>query len=71
MSAILNPCLHFFYIYQIPNTEHMAYRLVRSLVYERGVGIREAVWVVEIRYHDNINTTTRDTALDAPSSLYS
>ena len=23
----------------------MAYRLVRSLVYERGVGIRETVWV--------------------------
>jgi hypothetical protein len=32
-------------IYQIPNTEHMAYRLVRSLVYKRGVGIRETVWV--------------------------
>ena len=31
--------------YQIPNTEHMAYRLVRSLVYKRGVGIRETVWV--------------------------
>ena len=30
-------------IYQIPNTEHMAYRLVRSLVYKRGVGIRETV----------------------------
>ena len=28
-------------IYQIPNTEHMAYRLVRTLVYKRGVGIRE------------------------------
>merc|ERR1712021_45582 len=26
-------------VYQIPNTEHMAYRLVRSLVYMRGVGI--------------------------------
>ena len=26
-------------IYQIPNTEHMAYRLVRTLVYKRGVGI--------------------------------
>ena len=24
---------------------HMAYRLVRSLVYKRGVGIRETVWV--------------------------
>ena len=24
-------------IYQIPNTEHMAYRLVRTLVYKRGV----------------------------------
>eukprot|EP00964_Phaeocystis_antarctica_P080406 scaffold50214_cov65-Phaeocystis_antarctica.AAC.3 len=32
-------------IYQIPNTEHMAYRLVRTLVYKRGVGIRETVWV--------------------------
>jgi hypothetical protein len=32
-------------IYQIPNTEQMAYRLVRSLVYKRGVGIRETVWV--------------------------
>ena len=32
-------------IYQIPNTEHMAYRLVRTLVYTRGVGIRETVWV--------------------------
>ena len=30
-------------IYQIPNTEHMAYRLVRTLVYKRGVGIRETV----------------------------
>ena len=28
-------------IYQIPNTEHTAYRLVRTLVYKRGVGIRE------------------------------
>ena len=28
-------------IYQIPNTEHMAYRLLRTLVYKRGVGIRE------------------------------
>ena len=26
--------------------EHMAYRLVRSLVYKRGVGIRETDWVV-------------------------
>ena len=26
-------------IYQIPNTEHMAYRLVRTKVYKRGVGI--------------------------------
>ena len=32
-------------VYQIPNTEHMAYRLVRTLVYKRGVGIRETVWV--------------------------
>ena len=32
-------------IYQIPNTEHMTYRLVRTLVYKRGVGIRETVWV--------------------------
>ena len=32
-------------VYQIPNTEHMAYRLVRSSVYKRGVGIRETVWV--------------------------
>ena len=31
-------------VYQIPNTEHMAYRLVRTLVYKRGVGIRETVW---------------------------
>ena len=30
-------------IYQIPNTEHMAYRLLRTLVYKRGVGIRETV----------------------------
>ena len=30
-------------IYQIPNTEHMAYRLVRTLVYTRGVGFRETV----------------------------
>jgi|NorSeaMetagenome_1021524.scaffolds.fasta_scaffold153912_1 hypothetical protein len=28
-------------VYLIPNTEHMAYRLVRSSVYKRGVGIRE------------------------------
>eukprot|EP00964_Phaeocystis_antarctica_P150053 scaffold117396_cov51-Phaeocystis_antarctica.AAC.1 len=27
-------------IYQIPNTEHIAYRLVRTLVYKRGVGAR-------------------------------
>ena len=32
-------------IYQIPNTEHVAYRLVRTLAYKRGVGIRETVWV--------------------------
>ena len=32
--------------YQIPNTEHMAYRLVRTLVYKRGVGIREMVLVI-------------------------
>jgi len=32
-------------IYQIPNTEHMAYRLVRYFVYTRGVGIRETVRV--------------------------
>ena len=31
-------------IYQIPNTEHMAYRLVRTLVYKRGVGIRWTVF---------------------------
>ena len=39
-------------IHQIPNTEHMAYRLVRTLVYKRGVGIRETFfWVapMEIR----------------------
>ena len=34
-------------IYQIPNTEHMAYRLVRTLVYKRGVGIRETVVVIK------------------------
>ena len=34
-------------VYQIPNTEHMAYRLVRTLVYKRGVGIRETVWVIK------------------------
>ena len=27
-------------IYQIPNTEHVAYRLVRTLVYKRGVGYK-------------------------------
>jgi len=34
-------------LYQIPNTEHMAYGLVRTLVYKRGVGIRETVWVIK------------------------
>ena len=34
-------------VYQIPNTEHMAYRLVRTLVYKRGVGIRETVLVIK------------------------
>ena len=32
---------------QIPNTEHMAYRLVRTLVYKRGVGIRGTVLVIK------------------------
>ena len=35
-------------IYQNPNTDHMAYRLVRTLVYKRGVGIRETVWGVGV-----------------------
>ena len=34
-------------VYQIPSTEHMAYRLVRTLVYKRGVGIRETVLVIK------------------------
>lgn len=34
-------------VYQIPDTEHMAYRLVRTLVYKRGVGIRETVVVIK------------------------
>ena len=38
-------------IYQIPNTEHMAYRLVRTSVYKRGVGIRE-------KGYSKLNATT-------------
>ena len=48
-------------IYQLPNTEHehvhVAYRLVRTLVYMRGVGIRETVWVgVWFRYEAILST---------------
>ncbi len=37
MADQIQSCSSSSSIYQIPNTEHMAYRLVRTLVYKRGV----------------------------------
>ena len=45
-STVVHSCTSSSSIYRIPNTEHTAYRLVRTLVYKRGVGIREkGFWV--------------------------
>ena len=47
-------------IYQIPSTEHMAYRLVQSQVYKHGVGIRETVWVGGWFGKSNYGVMTRE-----------
>ena len=55
-------------VYQIPNTEHMAYRLVRTLVYKRGVGIRETVWVESTHTNTHKHTQTHNHCVSVGSS---